>query len=81
MPTYSARGAGGSTGGWNMWKGDATLKLSVLSKEAVACDFRNFQRDFTTYIKSGETPTVKASPKYYHRAYEGVYRLRAEHSP
>ena len=62
MPTYSARGAGGITGGWNMWKGDATLKPSVLSKDAVPCDFRNFQRDFATYIKSGETPTVKASP-------------------
>ena len=38
-----------------------TLKPSVLSKDAVPCDFRNFQRDFSTYIKSGETPTIKAS--------------------
>ena len=60
-PAIPARGASGSTGGWNMWKGDATLKPSVLSKDAVPCDFRNFQRDFATYIKSGETPTIKAT--------------------
>ena len=60
-PTATARGASGSSGGWNMWKGDATLKPSVLSKDAVPCDFRNFQRDFATYIKSGKTPTIKAS--------------------
>ena len=60
-PTATARGASGSSGGWNMWKGDATLKPLVLSKDAVPCDFRNFQRDFATYIKPGETPTIKAS--------------------
>ena len=80
-PTYSARGARGGMGGWNMWKGDASLKPSVLSKDAVPCDFRNFQRYFATYIKSGETPTIKASPNTDCRAYEGVHRLRDEHQP
>ena len=54
-PAQPARGAGSSTGSWNMWKGDQSLKPTVLSKDAVPCDFRNFQRDFATYIKSGET--------------------------
>ena len=44
-----------------MWKGDQSLKPAQLSKDAVPCDFRNFQRDFATYIKSGETATVKAT--------------------
>ena len=66
-PAQPARGAGASTGRWNMWKGDQSLKPSVLSKDAVPCDFRNFQRDFATYIKSGEMSTVKAT------AFEGVY--------
>ena len=59
-PKSPIRGASGGTSSWNFWKGDATLKPSVLNKDAVPCDFRNFQRDFATYIKSGETATVKA---------------------
>ena len=61
MPAQPARGAGSSTSSWNMWKGDQSLKPTMLSKDAVPCDFRNFQRDFATYIKSGETATVKAT--------------------
>ena len=61
MPAQPARGAGHSTSSWNVWKGDLSLKPSMLSKDAVPCDFRNFQRDLATYIKSGETATVKAT--------------------
>ena len=60
-PKSPVRGASSGAGSWNVWKGDATLKPTVLNKDAVPCDFRNFQRDFATYIKSGETATVKAS--------------------
>ena len=59
-PKSPVRGASGGAGSWNVWKGDATLKPTVLNKDAVPCD-RNSQRDFATYIKSGETATVKAS--------------------
>ena len=60
-PKSPVRGASGGVSSWNFWKGDATLKPTVLNKDTVPCDFRNFQRDFATYIKSGETATVKAS--------------------
>ena len=44
-----------------MWKADQSLKPTQLNKDAIPCDFRSFQRDFTTYIRSGETATVKAT--------------------
>ena len=44
----------------NAWKADHSLKPSQLSKDASPCDFRSFQRDFTTYITSNETLTSKA---------------------
>ena len=54
------RGASGGANSWIVWKGDATLKPSVLNKDAVPCNFRNFQRVFATYIKSGKMAMVKA---------------------
>ena len=62
ITTQSARSSGSSSSSWgNLWKADQSLKPTQLSKDAIPCDFRNFQRDFTTYIRSGETATVKAT--------------------
>ena len=62
ITTQSARSSGSSSSSWsNLWKADQSLKPTQLSKDAIACDFRNFQQDFTTYIRSGETATVKAT--------------------
>ena len=62
IAAQSARSSGSSSSSWgSMWKADQSLKPTQLSKDAIPCDFRNFQRDFTTYIRSGETATVKAT--------------------
>ena len=61
-PAQPARSSGSSSGSWgSMWKADQSLNPAQLNKDAVPCDFRNFQRDFATYIRSGETATVKAT--------------------
>ena len=58
--TQPTRGSSSST--WSsLWKADQSLKPTQLNKDAIPCDFRSFQRDFTTYIRSGETATVKAT--------------------
>ena len=58
--TQPARGSSSSS--WSsLWKADQSLKPTQLNKDATPCDFRSFQRDFTTYIRSGETATVKAT--------------------
>ena len=60
--TQPARGSSLSSSTWSsLWKADQSLKPTQLSKDAIPCDFRNFQRDFTTYIRSGEMATVKAT--------------------